>query len=224
MVGKHNGGSLIVPGILSYPWDGSHFGAVIGCSFPHLFSVFVPAHLIGRTHFGLKVLLVGCCPCPSSQSPAWLQEVSTSGLYPSLLGVSARVAPSVPLEPPHSRSLACLRDSPHPAKSPFFSSALPIYDPPHNTLFSSTSPFLPSFLPPSTFDISNTYFIFPSEKYSLGLFLLFSFFGSVEYSVGILYFMAKIHVQVSTYRPCMFFFGFWLLHSGRYFLGSSVSY
>ena len=37
-----------------------------------LWSIFVPAHLVGKTHFGFKVLWVGWYPYPSTGSPAWL--------------------------------------------------------------------------------------------------------------------------------------------------------
>jgi hypothetical protein len=62
-----------------------------------LCSIFIPEHLLGRKHFGLKVLRVGCCPYPSSRSPAWLQEVANAGSIYPLLGVSARVIDIDPL-------------------------------------------------------------------------------------------------------------------------------
>jgi hypothetical protein len=43
--------SLIGPEIGSCPWDGSQFGPVVGHSLP-LCSISVPAHSVGRTHFG----------------------------------------------------------------------------------------------------------------------------------------------------------------------------
>jgi hypothetical protein len=33
-----------------------------------LCSIFAPAHLVGRTHFGSKAFWVGCCPHPSCES------------------------------------------------------------------------------------------------------------------------------------------------------------
>ena len=41
---------------------------LVGHSFS-LCSIFVPAFLVDRTNFGLKVLWVGCCPYLSTGSP-----------------------------------------------------------------------------------------------------------------------------------------------------------
>jgi hypothetical protein len=41
----------------------------------------------------------------------------------------------------------------------------------------------------------------------LGSSFLFSFFGSVEYILGILYFMANIHSQMITFHACPSGFG-----------------
>ena len=40
--------------------------------------------LIERTHFGLKVLWVGYCPYPSTESSAGLEEIATSGSISSI--------------------------------------------------------------------------------------------------------------------------------------------
>jgi hypothetical protein len=67
--------------------DGSQVGAVIG--FLHLCSIFIPAYLVGKTNFGLKVFWVDWCHLTTSGSPAWLQEgatsvsISSSGRNPS---------------------------------------------------------------------------------------------------------------------------------------------
>lgn len=45
---------------------------------PTVCSIFIPAHLVGRINYGLKILLVGWCPPLFTWSPAWLQEVATS--------------------------------------------------------------------------------------------------------------------------------------------------
>ena len=79
LVYKHNRVPLIVLGIGSCPWGGSQFRAVIGWPSPHLCSIFVSAHLIGRTHFILKVLWTGGYPYVSTGNQAWLQEVSNLG-------------------------------------------------------------------------------------------------------------------------------------------------
>ena len=47
-------------------------------------------------------------------SPAWLQEMATSGSYSPLPGVSARVTPIDSQEAPLSQFLACSRDDPTP--------------------------------------------------------------------------------------------------------------
>lgn len=41
--------------------------------------IFVPALLVSRTQFGSKVLWVDFCLYASTGSPAWLEEVVTSG-------------------------------------------------------------------------------------------------------------------------------------------------
>jgi hypothetical protein len=48
-------------GLVLAIWDGSQFKVVIDYPFPQS-PLFVPAHRVGRTHFGLKALWVGCCP------------------------------------------------------------------------------------------------------------------------------------------------------------------
>jgi hypothetical protein len=68
----------IVSRISVYLWDGSQVGAVIGWPFPQSLSLFVPVHLVGRTYFRAEALWMGCCPYPSTGSPAWPQEVVTS--------------------------------------------------------------------------------------------------------------------------------------------------
>jgi hypothetical protein len=54
----------------------------------------------------------------------------------------------------------------------------------------------------------------------LGPSFLFSLFGSVECIVGILYFMANIHLSVSTYHACTF--GTGLPHSRCYSQVTSI--
>ena len=51
----------------------------------------VPAFLVDRIKFGLKVLWVGWCPYSSPGVPAWLQEVASSGSISPMLWVTAKV-------------------------------------------------------------------------------------------------------------------------------------
>jgi hypothetical protein len=122
-------------------------------------SILAPVHFVGRT-----CLCVGCCPYPSTGSPAWLQEVATSGSISTLLGVSARVTLIVSQEPPPSLvSSLSQRCSPSD-----FHSLCPLTHTPTPTLpytcppsLLPSLPLLPlSSLPPST---SNVNFISPSE-------------------------------------------------------------
>jgi hypothetical protein len=43
-----------------------------------------------------------------------------------------------------------------------------------------------------------------TEASSLGLFFFFNFLGSVRCILGILYFLANIHLSVRTYHACHF--------------------
>jgi hypothetical protein len=54
-----------------------------------LCSIFVPALLLDRTNFGLKVLWVSWCSYP--EVPAWLQEGASFDFMSPLLGISAKV-------------------------------------------------------------------------------------------------------------------------------------
>lgn len=77
---KHSTVSLIVSGVGSL----SHgMGLKISWSFVgqslSLCSIFIPAHLVGRTNLLLKVLWVVWCHRPSTGSPNRLQEVIPSG-------------------------------------------------------------------------------------------------------------------------------------------------
>jgi hypothetical protein len=78
-------------------------------------------------------------------------------------------------------------------------------------------------LPDPSFHLLPISILFPllSEiQASLGPSLLFGFFGSVDCSMVILYFMANIHSEVSTYHTCPF--GSGLLHSWWHFLVPSI--
>jgi hypothetical protein len=74
-----------------------------------------------------------------------------------------------------------------------------------------TFPFL--HLPPMTIFI-------PLQVSLLGLSFLFNLFGCVEHSMGTLFFMANIHLYVSTFL--IFIFESGLPHSGWYFLVPSI--
>jgi hypothetical protein len=39
----------------------------------------------------MKILWVGLYPYPSTEGPAWLQEVASSGFISPILGISAKV-------------------------------------------------------------------------------------------------------------------------------------
>ena len=63
-------------------------------------------------HFGLKILWVGCFSYPSTGSPAWLQEMATSGsifITARSLALIDTLGPSS-----NSRSPACPKDYLHP--------------------------------------------------------------------------------------------------------------
>jgi hypothetical protein len=58
---------------------GLKLGHSLIAPFLNFCSIFIPAHLIDRTNFGLKVLCVVWCPYPSIGILSWLQEVHVSG-------------------------------------------------------------------------------------------------------------------------------------------------
>ena len=113
-------------GISACPWDGSQVRPVIGWPFPQSAPSRVPALLVGRTNFGLKVLWVGWCP-------AWLQDsaLAPEPPQPALFQLSPyktmshqscrprQVSPSLTRSPPFPASrfecsgLEC-STSPHP--------------------------------------------------------------------------------------------------------------
>jgi hypothetical protein len=76
---------LIVLEYGACPWDGSQVEPVIVWPFPQsLIHPVVPAFLVDRINFGLKVLWVGWCLYCSTGIPAWLQEVAYLGLIPPM--------------------------------------------------------------------------------------------------------------------------------------------
>jgi hypothetical protein len=64
-------------------------------------SIYIPAHLVGRINFGLKVLWVGWSPPPSTGSLRSDQPLQSS--CPQLVGVSDRDTPIDSWELPCSR-------------------------------------------------------------------------------------------------------------------------
>ena len=127
---------------------------------------------------------------------------------------------------PHLMSLELLRDSlnPHPSweAAGFHSfsclfgyrSCLLTLDSTYHIPFQIL--LLPAFLP------AFPYYLSLPSKCDSSIFIwafLFTFFGSVRYILGILCFMANIHLSMSTFHACPF--GSRLLHSG-YFLVISL--
>jgi hypothetical protein len=118
---------------------------------------------------------------------------SLRALYPHFLGISARGTLIDFLNPPRPQVFGMSQRSnfPSPPLSPL--SQLSLYlphshpNPPHPLSYA-----VPSLLPP----LMTVLFPLLSETQasSLGPSLLFSFFGSVDCSMGILYFMANIHL------------------------------
>ena len=74
--------------------------------------IFIPAHLVGGTNFGLKVFWVWW-PSPSIGSPTLLQEMTTSVLiFPDARSLSQSSSHRIP-SPFHClRSPVCSRDAP----------------------------------------------------------------------------------------------------------------
>jgi hypothetical protein len=126
------------------------------------------------------------CPYLSIGSPAWLQEVATSG---SISPIARSLSYSHSIRPFGASSIPGLWHILHVAPTAYISLCSPYIRPPPTLLcspVSSTSSLILS--------SSNIYIISPSEKYpALVTSLLFGFFGS-DYSIVILYCMANIHL------------------------------
>jgi hypothetical protein len=184
-----------VSGIGSFPWDGSLVGQ----------SVFVPAHLVGRRKkMGSKVLWVAWNPYPSTGNLALPKGVDTFGsISPTARSLAPHRLPRtspIPgichiLEMPlltAPQFLFTLQNLPiHLIPAPI---SLPILAPTqfHPSLHPSLPPPIHPSIHPST---SSDYSISPSEwESSLGPSMLFGFFGSVDYSMGTLYFTAHIRL------------------------------
>jgi hypothetical protein len=156
----HSKVPLIVSWTDSCPWDGSQFGAVIGWPFPPAL-LFVSAHLLGRTHFGLKILWVGWYPYLSTQSNSWLQELVNSGPISSTVrNLSYTFLHRPPGASVHLRSLDILAIAPNSLQIFTLFPAFPLSNCPQ-AYSPSPFPLLPSFLLLSTSDI---YFVSLSDE------------------------------------------------------------
>ena len=165
----------------------------------------VPAPIMGRAYFWSKVLWVGCCPYPQPLGvlPGY-RRCSLQDSYPPLLGVSANFPCRHPGAPASQVSGIPERlSSPH-TDFGSFSPALPTADLP---LHPCSIPYPLSYSVPSLHSLRvPALFLLLSkiQACSLGPSLLFGFFRSVDHSMIILYFMANIHLLVSTYHACPF--------------------
>jgi hypothetical protein len=77
----------------------------------------VPAFLVDRINFGLKVLWVCCCPYRSTVAPAWLQEVASSASISLILWVTAKVTILDSWVSPLSQVLCLFLEMPHTSPS-----------------------------------------------------------------------------------------------------------
>jgi hypothetical protein len=186
-------------------WAG-YWLAIRSVSAPSL----VPAFLVNRINFRLKVLSVGWCLYWSSVAPTRLQEVAFSGSMSPVLWVTAKVtfidswtshfsqvsgtSSRWPLAPScrfHSFSwpsdhLSCL--SPHLILNP--------HSPPYHLSLPVPSLYLP---------LTTILFFLLTENQasSLGPSFLFSFFGSVGYNMVPVF--CDWYPLINEYIPCMFF-------------------
>ena len=64
--------------------------SLVGHSFSLCF-IFVHAFLIVRTHFGSKIVWMSWCPYSTTEGPAWLQGMVSSGPMSPLLGALAKL-------------------------------------------------------------------------------------------------------------------------------------
>ena len=155
---------------------------------------------------------MGWCSYRSVGIPAWVWEVTSSGSLSLILWVIAKDTPIDSWVPPKFQvSVPFWRGTPAP----------PLVEDFHSNTWSSgysscISPHLilnppiplPTPLPPSFLSSSvslHNYFIpliSAIQAFLLIPFFLFSFCESEEYSMGILYFIANIHLYVSTYHAC----------------------
>jgi hypothetical protein len=158
-----------------------------------------PAFLIDRKKFESEVLWMGWFSYCSSGFPAWLQVVPYSG---SISQICESELSSLPL------SLGCIHYSrclSHYIEVPYLSIFVScrftfIFMPIWPSVYAPDpeSPLLfPSPLPPALhLSLMTILFSLLSEIQASSLVpsFLFNFFGSVECSMGILYFMAKFHL------------------------------
>ena len=179
-------------------WAGYWMTSVHLCSIPYSWIS------CRQNKFGLKDLWVGWCPYCSIGVPACLLKVTTSGSISLMLWVIAKDTTidsweSLLSQVSFSSWPRPLPPYPVSCRCPFILMAtwpsllsVPVPDlEPHIPL---PIPLLPISL---SLSASYDYFISPSKwdsKSSVVLSFSFSFFGSVECSMGILHFMANIHL------------------------------
>lgn len=149
----------------------------------------------------LKVLKVGWCP--SLCKSCYLQEVATSGSISHVLGVPDKIALYSPRSLTYPRP--SLRDAPQQLQQFLFSLSTLSCQLPHS-LYPISNPFSPlSHQFPSVCPLqASVLFTLLSEIPAsfLQLSLLLSFFGFVDCTMIILFFMANFCLQVFTYHVC----------------------
>jgi hypothetical protein len=197
-----------VSGIGTCPWDESQVGPIIGWPFPPPFLPLSPVSefLVDKINIGLKVLYIGWYPYWCTRVPDWLQEVACSGSISPMLWVTAMVTPINSWAPPLFQDCHNLEMLPPypipqtPSVADFHSFLWP------SGHLSCPSPHLilsPPILLPNPPPITYLYLLpitilFPLLSESQASLhwpsFLCSFCGSVECSMGILYFMANIQL------------------------------
>lgn len=180
-------------------WHESQAKPVISWPVLQFLFLFTPAYLIGRANCMFKVLWQVNVLVSSLKVFSCYKKWSFHVPYLSLLRVLTWFLKDTPF--------LILVLSPHI----FFLQPLPTWS------------LLLSYLPTPWTSSLYSFFISLFQKDSVmpvGHFLLISFFGSMDFSMSILYFMANIHLKVSTYHVCLSRSG--LPHSGWSFLGPYV--
>jgi hypothetical protein len=150
-------------------------------------SIFIPAHLVGRTNFGSQICWWVVVSLPPLEVPPGYRRWPLQSLYPLLVGVSARVThphrlPGTSSFPGHQ----LFPKMPLPSTAVLTPGPLPH---PHPLLMLAPTQFLPL---ASTDDC----FVSPLSEIhasSPGTSFLPSFFGSLDCSMVVLHFTAYVH-------------------------------